>query len=316
MSKKKQKNKKVKQHKNSVINHNDQDLKTVSLRGASETSNEAISSVTRLPRSLQSLAMTRILIKRKVRAQIVRIKNNLSFWRPKGGQNLLWASYSKKMLDTASMTRWSFLIIFLIAFIAGFSFFVILSNNHSSRVIATKSHGVIAKSPQETEAISPTPSHNNIFSTIMQKFAKKDCFTCSTESFIYDPFILAQKIGKHDATITIVDVRSAQEFNKGHIRTAINIPSYTSLNAIEDTEVATGELVTSFQSLSGKQIIIYGSSAGSTIPSSLAAVLQKQNIHVHILGIGWNEWRHMKTIWVPQSAWDTFDVMQYVEENN
>ncbi len=140
-----------------------------------------------------------------------------------------------------------------------------------------------------------------------------DCFSCSrTLQESYDPFLLSQELQKDQ--VQVVDIRSSAEFNKGHIRTAINIPTYLSIKNISGTEIKESELINAFNNLAkNKPVIIYGNSA-SSLPNEIADYLNQHGIRVRPLSIGWNEWRHFPNLWVPESQWDHFSIDNVVEE--
>ena len=137
-----------------------------------------------------------------------------------------------------------------------------------------------------------------------------NCFTCKPAT-LYDPYLLSQKIRSKDDSFVIVDLRSREEYMSGHIRTAISIPTYTSLENIEKTERPKADIVYDFAKIHSKNIVIYGSSSTSSITNSIHDLLSQNHISSIVLSIGWNEWYNFRNAWVPEGQWDSFDPDNY-----
>lgn len=111
----------------------------------------------------------------------------------------------------------------------------------------------------------------------------------------YDPLVLAGQLKKRATDFTLVDIRAREDFIKGHIISAVNLPIYgTSLidknGNIDQVEVK--KLMAQF--LEGdKLVIIYGQNSYSTIPTEIASLLVERFPNVKPLAVGWEEWVYL-----------------------
>lgn len=108
----------------------------------------------------------------------------------------------------------------------------------------------------------------------------------------YDHLLLASKLKKGEKDLSIIDIRTKNEYDTGHIVTAVNIPVY-------ETEMVTnegnldGELVArAFQEVIGlkKPIVVYGANAHAVLPDEIAGLLSKEGAVIKPLAVGWEEW--------------------------
>lgn len=131
----------------------------------------------------------------------------------------------------------------------------------------------------------------------------------------YDPMALVHLIKKNDQTYVLVDVRSAKEFDEGHIKTAISIPVLGAEYLAANGEIKDGTLKEMFTSkIRNKSLVIlYGQTQFSTYPESVATFLDQSGRRVKVLKIGWNEWAHFTNMWVPESSWNTFVIDPYIQ---
>lgn len=133
-----------------------------------------------------------------------------------------------------------------------------------------------------------------------------------TENAVHvSPHGLRKKImeGKNDSIL--VDLRSAQEYEKEHIAGAVNIPAYSDPDHSAYDEV--DRIVSSFKALpSDKKIIVYCYSMPCMTGRKIGQMLTEHDIYVQHLGIGWNEWRYFWNLWNHEGEWDTTKVEDYV----
>lgn len=111
----------------------------------------------------------------------------------------------------------------------------------------------------------------------------------------YDHQLLASKLTEGEDDFVIVDTRVKEEYDKGHIVTAINIPVYESEMVTKEGNLD-GELVAkAFARVreSEKVIIIYGPNGYATLPGDIAALLNKEGVSAKPLAVGWEEWEHL-----------------------
>lgn len=116
------------------------------------------------------------------------------------------------------------------------------------------------------------------------------------------PHTLRKNMDKGVTNYTLVDVRSAQEYEKEHIMGAINIPAYKDPNtsiALDTDKEQTERIISSFTSLpKDRDIIVYCYSTACMTGRKIGKLLVENNIYVKHLGVGWNEWRY---------AWDSWN---------
>lgn len=128
-----------------------------------------------------------------------------------------------------------------------------------------------------------------------------------------DPVVLLGMIKRGDSSYALIDVRSAKEYELGHIKSAISVPVYGTEFLRADGSIERKGLKDAFKkAVSGKEkVILYGQSQYSTYPEAVIKALGGKNIQV--LSVGWNEWRHFKNLWVPEAEWDRIDLKDYVQ---
>lgn len=125
------------------------------------------------------------------------------------------------------------------------------------------------------------------------------------------PHGLRKQIYEGKNSATLVDLRSAQEYEREHIVGAVNIPAYSDPDhsAYDDVERIVGQ----FRALpQDKPIIVYCYSMPCMTGRKIGAMLADHGILVQHLGIGWNEWRHFWTLWNHEHEWSDTSVTDYV----
>jgi len=133
-----------------------------------------------------------------------------------------------------------------------------------------------------------------------------------TENAVHiSPHGLRGKMDKGVADFVLVDLRSAQEYEKEHIIGAINIPAYKDPDTSAYDEV--DRIVGNFSKLSkDKDIIVYCYSVPCMTGRKIGKMLVEHGIFVKALGIGWNEWRYFWNLWNHEHEWNQTDVMDYI----
>lgn len=125
------------------------------------------------------------------------------------------------------------------------------------------------------------------------------------------PHGLRKHMDQGDDSFILVDLRSAQEYEREHIIGAINIPAYSDPNhsAYEEVE----RIVTAFEALAeNKEIIVYCYSTPCMTGRKIGNVLAENGIYVQHLGIGWNEWRYHWETWNHEHEWSQIKVEDYI----
>lgn len=108
----------------------------------------------------------------------------------------------------------------------------------------------------------------------------------------YDPLLLASKLKKGDKDIIVVDIRSKEDYEKGHIVTAVNLPVFGTglMSESGNLDEARIEKAISEITKEGQIIILYGQNAYSTTPTAIAQLLIDQYPDIKPLAIGFDEW--------------------------
>jgi len=112
----------------------------------------------------------------------------------------------------------------------------------------------------------------------------------------YDSLLLASKLRSGDKNIEIIDIRSPQDFKKGHILGAINIPVYETTLVNEDGGIEPQLVKDAFDEFmrSENLLIIYAQNSYSTLPGEIAALLTSEDKTVKALAVGYDEWAHLQ----------------------
>ena len=75
------------------------------------------------------------------------------------------------------------------------------------------------------------------------------------------------------------------------------------------------EIVKSANQMRGRNdfILIYGENEYSLLSSEVAALLNENGIKEKLLSVGWNEFRHFSTFWLPENLNARIDIVDYIE---
>lgn len=144
---------------------------------------------------------------------------------------------------------------------------------------------------------------------------QKDFFSVNSKNQIVDPYELLLRLKNHKNDFILIDLRTNQEYQKGHISTAINISGYKSPEDLTFSSDQKKRVKGMFSPLysKGKQIVLYAQTSYSQTPSLVANLIGHTG-QVSILGIGYNEWAHMKTLWVPEAEWSSINPDDFVQD--
>src|SRR3990167_2211055 len=133
------------------------------------------------------------------------------------------------------------------------------------------------------------------------------------ENAVYvSPHGLRKKMSKGEIDdYILVDLRSAQEYEKEHIVTAVNIPAYKDANTSAYDEQK--RILNEFRTLivKNKEIIVYCYSMPCMTGRKIGKMLAENGIYVKHLGIGWNEGRYVWNLWNHDGEAPT-NVLDYV----
>ncbi len=133
-----------------------------------------------------------------------------------------------------------------------------------------------------------------------------------TENAVYvSPHSLRGKMDKGVNDYVLVDLRSAQEYEQGHIIGAVSIPAYKDPDTSDYGAV--NRIAAAFAALpEDNDIIVYCYSMPCMTGRKIGKMLAGHGIYVKHLGIGWNEWRYFWTLWNHEHEWDKTDVGDYI----
>lgn len=125
------------------------------------------------------------------------------------------------------------------------------------------------------------------------------------------PHSIRKSISEGATNFVLVDLRSAEEYEREHIVGAVNIPAY------KDQETsdygAVDRIVSSFEQLpKDKDVIVYCYSTACMTGRKVGKILEEHNIFVKHLGIGWNEWRYDWNGWNHEYEWNITNVTDYI----
>lgn len=145
------------------------------------------------------------------------------------------------------------------------------------------------------------PKANKPVKIAIKKASKEDLKKAlETAISIYmDPMELTGLMDDKLARIIILDTRSSQDYNLGHVRGAV---------------MAKDEVAGNLKGLKGKTVIIYGQTASDPAPKEMALYLIGKGVESKILSVGWNEFRHFRNLWVPERLWGKFDPGKYIQD--
>jgi len=208
--------------------------------------------------------------------------------------------------DNRSLTKAEFAKFFIIPFLTSFLLLLFIlfhfASSESSKVASTH----VRPSFPWLSAIASAPLR--LF-TPDNKLKGQETF---------DPFQVKLDIDKGSFFYALIDLRSRQEFEKGHIRDAVNIPAYIRFSDLKNLELSEKDILKETHNLlkTRKPIVLYSFTRDSQLTHDVAAILKRNGYQVSSLGVGWNEWRHFTNIWVPEAGWDDFRIDNYIDGEN
>lgn len=126
---------------------------------------------------------------------------------------------------------------------------------------------------------------------------KKD-FLKAKKDLLLDPLILIRWMEEKNNDFLLIDVRDRDSYQKEHLRSAFWLGERQSLKDIPRD----------------KTLVLYGHSANDPEVSEIALDLLEKGYNLKILAVGFNEFRHLKILWLPPSQWDKLMIEDYTEE--
>jgi len=122
---------------------------------------------------------------------------------------------------------------------------------------------------------------------------------------IFDPVELKQKIDQGRIDYSLIDLRTAKEYKQERIKGAANVPYQKDLKQWYK--------VYKKQGIKQEPIIVYLHFHNSVASREVVDYLRKKRVKAYYLGVGWNEWRHFRNLWLPEKDWNDFEEEKYVE---
>ncbi len=120
-------------------------------------------------------------------------------------------------------------------------------------------------------------------------------------SLYYDPNDLINDLKKPKTEILLIDCRDKESFKKEHIKKAVFFQSIEEVLKLAKDK---------------KSIILYGNYPDEIKVNQIALELLNKNLRVKILAVGYNQFRHLKIYYLPQSQWDKVNPDDWVEGYN
>ncbi|OGI83664.1 hypothetical protein A2997_02415 [Candidatus Nomurabacteria bacterium RIFCSPLOWO2_01_FULL_36_10b] len=126
----------------------------------------------------------------------------------------------------------------------------------------------------------------------------KDFYEVESAAHV-SPHSIRTQLTKGGGDFILVDLRSAQEYEKEHIISAINVPAYKDPNtpAYEEVDRIVGQFRDIIEANPGKDIITYCYSIPCMTGRKIGKILAEHDIYVKTLITGWNEWRYYWDLW-------------------
>jgi len=122
------------------------------------------------------------------------------------------------------------------------------------------------------------------------------------EKYLYvDPLSLLKLIDSGEQNNILIDIRDGLSYKKAHIKGAVNY--------------STEQIKKDISKFKRKKIIIYGDTTSSILSKEIALLLIEKSVDARLMSVGWNEFRHFKNLWVPESQWDKIDINKYITAN-
>lgn len=112
------------------------------------------------------------------------------------------------------------------------------------------------------------------------------------------PMDLITLIQDESTSYTLVDVRASAQFEKAHIKTAVNIPDVTR---------------SSIDSIRIYPVILYGESPYAQGTLQAAKAFSSAGKDVRMLSVSWNEFRFFPNLWMPEDWWNRVQVDDYLQ---
>lgn len=144
----------------------------------------------------------------------------------------------------------------------------------------------------------------------MLKGSTSSLFAVHDTPVYADAWSILSTLSRSPKESVIIDLRSKNDYRKIHLQNTVNVP-YPYVDADPQSIDA---FVKGVEKVSnGKRIILLPYSTFSTTGTEAAAILMKHGISAEVLSVGWNELYNLPNMWMPESEWDSFSIIDLIE---
>lgn len=134
---------------------------------------------------------------------------------------------------------------------------------------------------------------------------RKDYYFSESATLV-SPHTMRLNMDKGQVDFVLVDVRSAEDYQKGHIRGAINIPFDGSEEAINKFR----EALKTGKEERRSYAVVYCYSSACMLGRKTGQELAKHGISVKELSIGYNDWEQQYKVW--NNPGEVYDINDYI----
>ncbi len=134
---------------------------------------------------------------------------------------------------------------------------------------------------------------------------RKDYYFTETATLV-SPHTMRLNMDKGQVDFVLVDVRAAEDYQRGHIKGAINIPFDGKPESVNKFRKALEDGKKDRRSYA----IIYCYSSACMLGRKTGQELAKQGISVKELSIGYNDWEQSHTVW--NNPGEIYDINNYI----
>lgn len=125
-----------------------------------------------------------------------------------------------------------------------------------------------------------------------------------TTTATIDPYEVLLSITNDPDTYVLFDLRNSEAYAAGHIIRALNVSL--------DKE----ELLRHAAAAKERIIVLYSHSQFAQDPFDAYQILSENGYRARVLAVGWNEWAHMNTLWIPDDQWSKYNISDYIQESS
>ncbi len=134
---------------------------------------------------------------------------------------------------------------------------------------------------------------------------RKDYYFSETATLV-SPHTMRLNMDKGQVDFVLVDVRAPEDYQRAHIKGAINIPFDGSKEAVDKFRMALEDGKKDRRSYA----IVYCYSSACMLGRKTGQELAKQGISVKELSIGYNDWEQEHTVW--NNPGEIYDINNYI----